>query len=144
MPTNYTIPEILIQIKHGAKNQEDLARGLQANNTVAFRELLRYAFDGQPWYRNELPKFSPDSSPEGLSPTSLWSEIRRFYIFKESYRLPNNRKDEILIQILESVSEKEIELIKSLLDGSFKYAYGIDRALVEKAYPDLFRLQVNS
>jgi len=141
MPANFTIPEILIDIKTKAKNPEDMIRGLQQNNTVAIKELLRYAFDGQTWYRKTLPNFTEDGSPDGLAPSSLWSETKRLYIFKEEYNLSSKRKDEILIQILESVSKKEIDMIRSMFDGSFKYSYGIDKEMVEKAYPNLFRPQ---
>jgi hypothetical protein len=142
MSANYTISEILLQIKTTAKNPNDIIRGLQQNNTVAFHEVLRYAFDGLPWYRKELPAFTSDSSPEGLAPTSLWAEIKRFYIFKTAYNLPVKRKDQILTQILESISKTEIELIRSMFDGSFKYTYGIDRETVEKAFPKLLGSQV--
>jgi len=141
MPANFTIPEILIDIKTKAKNPEDMIRGLQQNNTVAIKELLRYAFDGQTWYRKTLPNFTEDGSPDGLAPSSLWSETKRLYIFKEEYNLSSKRKDEILIQILESVSKKEIDMIRSMFDGSFKYSYGIDKEMIEKAYPNLFRPQ---
>lgn len=141
MPVNFTIPEILIDIKTKAKNPEDMIRGLHQNNTVAIKELLRYAFDGQTWYRKTLPNFTEDGSPDGLAPSSLWSETKRLYIFKEEYNLSSKRKDEILIQILESVSKKEIDMIRSMFDGSFKYSYGIDKEMVEKAYPNLFRPQ---
>ena len=141
MPVNFTIPEILIDIKTKAKNPEDMIRGLQQNNTVAIKELLRYAFDGQTWYRKTLPNFTEDGSPDGLAPSSLWSETKRLYIFKEEYNLSSKRKDEILIQILESISKKEIDMIRSMFDGSFKYSYGIDKEMVEKAYPNLFRPQ---
>lgn len=141
MPVNFTIPEILIDIKTKAKNPEDIVRGLLQNNTVAVRELLRYAFDGQPWYRNTLPNFTEDGSPDGLAPSSLWSDTKRLYIFKEEYNLSPKRKDEILIQILESISKKEVDMVRSMFDGSFKYSYGIDKEMVEKAYPNLFRPQ---
>jgi hypothetical protein len=144
MPVNFTIPEILIDIKTKAKNPEDMIRGLHQNNTVAIKELLRYAFDGQTWYRKTLPNFTEDGSPDGLAPSSLWSETKRLYIFKEEYNLSPKRKDEILIQILESISKKEIDMIRSMFDGSFKYSYGIDKEMVEKAYPNLFRPQTLS
>lgn len=144
MSANFTIPEILIDIKSKAKNPEDMIRGLQQNNTIAFKELLRYAFDGQPWYRKNLPNFTEDGSPEGLAPSSLWAEMRRMYIFKEEYNLSAKRKDEILIQILESISKKEIDMIRSMFDGSFKYSYGIDKEMIEKAFPNVFRQQTLS
>ena len=144
MPANYTISEILIQIKNNSKSKQDIVRNLQQNGTVSFCEALRYAFDGLPWYRKELPPFTSDSSPEGLAPTSLWSEIKRFYIFKDGYNLPTKRKDELLIQILESTSATEIDLIRSMFDGSFMYTYGIDKKDVEAAFPNLFGAKVVS
>lgn len=144
MPANFTISEILIQNKQNAKSRQDLVRGLQQNNTASFREILRYAFDGRPWYRNDLPSFTSDSSPEGLAPTSLWAEVKRLYLFKSDYNLPTKRKDEILIQILESTSKTENDLIRSLFDGSFTYTYGIDKKDVEMAFPNLFGSQVVS
>jgi hypothetical protein len=144
MPANYTIPEILFQIKTTAKNPQEIVRALQQNNTGAFREVLRYAFDDSPWYRKDLPAFTPDSSPEGLAPTSLWAEIKRFYIFKDGYNLPVKRKDELLIQILESTSTKENELVRSMFDGSFMYTYGIDRKTVEAAFPNLLGSKIVS
>ena len=138
MSANLTIAEILIDIKNKAKGPQDIIRGLQANNTVAMRELLKYAFDGTAWYRKNLPDFTEDGSPDGLAPSSLWSEVRRLYIFKEEYNLSAKRKDEILIQILESISKKETEMLKSMFEGSFKYSYGIDKEMIEKAFPNIY------
>ena len=139
MPANFTIPEILLQLKAGAEKPIDMVRGLQLNNTVAMREVIRYAFDDTPWYRNDLPPFTPDGSPEGLAFTSMYSEVKRFYIFKQAYNLPIRRKDEILIQILESVNPKEIELIKSLIEGTFAETYGVTRDIATQAFPNLFQ-----
>lgn len=143
MPANFTIPEILLQIKASATKPSDFARGLQMNNTVAMREIIRFAFDEIPWYRNDLPPFTSDGSPEGLAPTTIYSEAKRFYIFKRDYNLPVRRKDEILTQILESVNSKEIELVKSLLNGTFSETYGVTRDIAVQAFPNLFQKVVS-
>lgn len=143
MPANYTIPEILLQLKDGVSKPIDLVRGLQLNNTIAMRDVIRYAFDDIPWYRNDLPPYTLDGSPEGLAPTTMYSEIKRFYIFKQTYNLPIRRKDEILTQILESVNSKEVELIKSLFDGTFSDKYGITRDIATQAFPNLFQQAIS-
>ena len=138
MPANLTIPEILLQVKADFSKPAEIARGLQLNNTAAMRDVLRYAFDGNPWYRNDLPPHTVDGSPEGLAPTTIYSEVKRFYIFKQNYNLPIRRKDEILTQILESVNSKEVDLIKSLFDGTFSEVYGITKDIALQAFPNLF------
>jgi hypothetical protein len=138
MPATLLLPEILDSIKASAKNENDIVRGLQVNNTSAIRELLRYAFDRREWYRGETPPFSSDGSPDGLSPTSIYIEIKRFYIFKKEYKLPTKRKDEILIQILESISPKEAEMVESLLNGKFSDRYEISLEIALKAFPNLY------
>lgn len=138
MPATLLLPEIFEKIKTSAKNEADIIRGIQANNTSALRELLRYAFDRREWYREELPPFSSDGSPDGLAPTSIYSEVKRFYIFKSQYSLPTKRRDEILIQILESISPKEVEMIESLFKGTFAEKYGITEIIALKAFPNLF------
>lgn len=139
MPITLTIPEILLQIKADSKNANDIIRGLQINGGMGMRELMRYIFDGAPWYRNDLPPFTSDGSPEGLAPTTIYNEVRRFYIFKKDYNLPVKRKDEILTQILESVNAKEAELMKTVINGSFSETYGITRDIASKAFPDIIR-----
>ena len=139
MPANLTIHEILTQIKENSNNPSDFVVGLRVNDVVAMRDIIRYAFDDIPWYRNDLPPFTSDGSPEGLAPTNMYSETKRFYIFKQAYNLPTRRKDEILTQILESVNSTEVELIRSLFGGTFTETYGITRDIAAQAFPNIFQ-----
>ena len=133
-----TIPEILENIKKDANGPDDFVRGLRMNNTAGMRAVIILAFDESPLYRNDLPPFTSDGSPEGLAPTSIYSEIKRFYLFRKDYNLNTKRKDEILTQILESVNSMEATLIRSLFEGTFAETYGISRDIATRAFPDLF------
>ena len=134
-----TIPEILENIKKTANDSNDIIRGLRQNNTAGMRDVIRYAFEDSPWYRNDLPPFTPDGSPEGLAPTSIYAEVRRFYLFKRDYNMNTRRKDEILTQILESVNSMEVSLIRSLFEGNFSEKYGITRDIAAQAFPNIFQ-----
>lgn len=138
MPTTLTIPEVLDKISRSS-NREEVIHGLRANSSLALKQLLRYAyFDSSKWYRNDLPAFTPDPSPEGLSVSTLFGEVKRLYVFKESYNLPRERKDILLIQILESVHPDEARMIGDLLSGKFASNYlKIDRNTVQEAFPDI-------
>lgn len=138
MPITLTIPEVLKKISKEAKTREDTIRLLRENSSMALKQVLRYAFfDNSKWYRNDLPPYTPDQAPEGLTPASLFNEVRRFYIFKESYNLPKERKDILLIQVLEGIHPDEAKLIKELISGTFGYGYGLNRQIVQEAFPDI-------
>ena len=138
MPITLTIPEVLKKISKEAKTREDTIRLLRENSSMALKQVLRYAFfDNSKWYRNDLPPYTPDQAPEGLTPASLFNEVRRFYIFKESYNLPKERKDILLIQVLEGIHPDEAKLIKELVSGTFGYGYGLNKQIVQEAFPDI-------
>jgi len=133
-----TIPEILKRIVREAKSKEDIVRMLRENSSHTLKQVLYYAFlDKSKWYRKDLPPYTPEASPEGLTMTSLFQESKRLYIFKEIYKLDTQRKDQLLIQILESVHPSEAAVIKELFDGTFGRAYSLDKKIVLEAFPDL-------
>ena len=138
MPTTLTIPEVLTKVSR-ASNREEVVRMLREHSSLALKQLLRYAyFDSSKWYRNDLPPFTEDPSPEGLSISTLFSEVKRLYVFKESYNLPKERKDILLIQILESVGADEAKLLGDLLSGRLAGNYlKIDKSAIEEAFPDI-------
>ena len=138
MPMTMTIPEILSKIIQTASSKEDVVRMLRENQSHALKQILHYGFiDKGKWYRKDLPTYTPDSSPDGLTMTSLFQESKRLYIFKEIYKLDTQRKDALLIQILESVHPSEAKVIKELFDGTFGKAYSLDKKTVLEAFPDL-------
>lgn len=138
MPTTLTIPEVLKKISQTTKNREDTVRLLRENGSHALKQLLHYAFfDNARWYRTDLPPYTPDQAPEGLTVSSLFQETKRLYIFKESYNLPKERKDILLIQILEAIHPDEAQMIKELISGTFVYGYGLSKQTVQEAFPDI-------
>lgn len=145
MPTTLTIPEVLKKISKTARTREDTIRMLRENGSHTLKQLLYYAFfDNAKWYRGDLPAYTPDQAPEGLTMSSLFQESKRLYIFKESYNLPKERKDILMIQILESVHPDEAKLIQELFGGSFAYGYGLSKQVVQEAFPDIANLVVAS
>lgn len=145
MPITLTIPEVLRKISKESKNREDTVRLLRENSSMALKQILRYAFfDTTKWYRTNLPPYTPDQAPEGLTPASLFNEVRRLYVFKESYNLPKERKDVLLIQMLEGIHPDEALLVKELLGGTFAYGYGLNKQIVQEAFPDIAATVISS
>lgn len=138
MPTTLTIPEVLTKVSR-ASNREEAVRMLREHSSLSLKQFLRYAyFDSSKWYRSDLPPFTEDPAPEGMSVSTLFSEVKRLYVFKESYNLPKERKDILLIQILESVGVDEANILGDLLSGRIASNYlKINKSVIEEAFPDI-------
>lgn len=137
MPATLTIPEILKKISQ-ADTREEKIKMLREHSSLGLKQILHYAlFDNSKWYREDLPPFTVDEAPEGLSIANLFNEVRRLYIFKESYNLPKERKDVLLIQMLEALNQDETILLKELFGKTFTKRYAINKKLVQDAFPDM-------
>lgn len=109
------IPEILEEVI-AAKTKEDVKNILTSNRSPALLEMFKYVYyPGVQFDITELPKYSPDPGDYGLSPNSLFSEMRRMYIFTEGYNLDPKRRKEQLALLCESVHPSEALLVGKIL-----------------------------
>jgi hypothetical protein len=122
--TTKIIPEILEEISK-CTIEEQIKTILLKNNSPALRMMFTYVFrpsDAKDdFFVKDLPVYKPDPGPIGVNPNSLFVEMRRLYIFLNSKVLPNKKKMELLIAILESVHPSEAELLGKI----FKHDLGI-------------------
>jgi hypothetical protein len=102
------------------------------NNMKTFKDFLE-------WYNNldVLPFI------EAVEKMKDFYKLKRLYIFKESYNLPKERKDILMIQMLEAIHPDEALMLKELFSGTF-YGYGINKQLVIDAFPDIASTVVSS
>lgn len=133
--------EILDEVAK-ATNDQDRKAILFYNNNYALRCVLRAAFHPKIQFTIEkVPYYKPSLAPVGLSDTTLHTEINRIYIFEAnnprvSPNLTQERKEKILIQILESLEAKEAVVLMNTLLKDLKVP-GLTRELVESVFPDL-------
>lgn len=96
---------------------------------------LEYAFDpNKKWILPEgNPPFKPAAEPMGMTPTNLYGEVRRFYVFNREDLTPLKRES-LFISLLEGVHPDEAEILIAVKDQKFHRLYKkITRKLVEKA-----------
>lgn len=133
--------EILNEVAK-ATNDQDRKAILFYNNNYALRCVLRAAFHPKIQFTIEkMPYYKPSLAPVGLSDTTLHTEINRIYIFEAnnprvSPNLTQERKEKILVQILESLEAKEAVVLMNTLLKDLKVP-GLTRELVESVFPDL-------
>lgn len=135
------IYEILEEVEQ-RKTKEDKLAVLRYNTNWALRSVLKGVFDPNVQFTvKEIPAYKPSDDPPGLSQTSLHQELGRMYIFevnnpKTSPTLTEQRKKEILIQMLESLEAKEAKVLEGVLTKKLKVK-GLTYDLVKEAFPDL-------
>lgn len=74
-----------------------------------------------------------------ISETNLFRETRRLYVFIEGgcNALRPEKRVQLWIELLESLHQDEAELLDSLKDKKLELKYGINRSIVEAAFPSL-------
>ena len=137
------IHEIFEQAASLKTKKEKIAYLQEMGQYPAFKDILRINFDydvvcllpdGETPYRK-------DDAPEGMAYQSLHREYRRFtYFFKggEGMNLAPLKRESMWIDLLESLSEGEADLLAKAKDRRLKYK-GITRKLVEEAFPTLLK-----
>lgn len=139
-----SFPELFAKIDKAKTAPEKIAL-LRNNDGVVIRQLLWLAFDsGAKWL---LPEGSPPFKkeldiPAGMSPSNLFLETKRMYIWVESnktpFDLPQARREHLFIQFLEGIHWTEADLILAIKDKKFNEVYKtITDDLVREAFPGL-------
>lgn len=145
MGSTLLIPEVFA-LFNKADSKKKKIKVLQENNSKTLRDIIRATFDAKikflvPKVDNlaEIPGFTPDPGALGSSPSSLFQESRKFYYFCEGGdpNLKQPRREELYIQILESIHPTEAEIIINMVNGNLKVP-GLTQKLALDAFPGLF------
>lgn len=125
-----------------AETIDDKINVLRSNESYALRNVLQGTFDRNIKFSiKTIPNYKISDAPPGLGYTSIHVELGRIYIFEEnnpkvSPNLSLERKNQILIQILESLEAREAEVFANMLLKK-QNVKGLTYAIVKQAFPDL-------
>lgn len=94
------------------------------------------------WKIKQLPENYrvPNDILPGITYDSLNAQLRRLYIFLEgnetAEKIGDKRRNELLIQMLESIEPREAEIILGIFQKDLGVK-GLDYKFVKEAFPDL-------
>ena len=114
---------------------------LQEYRNDALVSLLIWNFDDTCF--SALPEgsvpYKPNDAPAGTEHTSLRQEVRHFYNFIQGGNpsLSKTRRENIFIQILETLHPDEAQLLVTVKDKCLEDFYNITQEVVSEAYPDI-------
>ena len=126
-----------------AKTKKDRMDVIQRNLSTTLVNVLELTFHPQiKWKVKELPESYrvPTDILPGITYDSLNSQLRRLYMFREGNQtaetLTQKRREELLIQLLESIEPREAEVILGIFQKDLGVK-GLDYKFVKEAFPNL-------
>ncbi len=138
---NLNIYEILQMVERAVTVSEKKAV-LQKYDTPLLRNVLQGAFHPQINYviKGDVPWRKSDAPP-GMSYGNMTDAMSKIYIFVEGSKrvnpnLSHSRKEQILMQILESLESREAEVYMNMMHKKLDVK-GLTYKLVRETFPDL-------
>jgi len=93
-------------------------------NDAALKIIFEYAFDPSKKFilPDGDPPFKPSAEPLGMSPTNLFNELRRLYIFCRE-DLTSIKRESLFISLLEGVHPDEAKMLLAVKDQKLTKMY---------------------
>jgi hypothetical protein len=133
-----SVAEILEEIAALKKKEDKIAKLRENVSNMVMLKILQWTYDQRiKWLlpEGEVP-YNPTKylDQEG----NLYNEARRLYLFVEggNPNLKQIRREFLFIQLLETLSPKEAQLMASVKDKKLPFK-GISEKLVQEAFPGL-------
>lgn len=141
------LPHEIFHLVERARSRVKKVKLLQEEATFAVKSILQGAF------RNDIifdlpegaPPFKADEYPAGKQPSPLNTVIKNAKALTTLRTdIPSVRKERIFTRMLETVFVEDAAILVAMKDKNLTEKYPtIDRDLVERALPDLFKGEKN-
>lgn len=124
------------------KTKQERIDVLRRNDNYALRNVLQGAFDSNIKFTiKKVPDYKKVDVPPGLSYSHMTEALSKVYLFVEGNErrpvgLSEKRETELLIQILESLEEKEAEVFANMIKKDLKVSY-LTTNIINEAFPGL-------
>lgn len=126
-----------------AKTKEARMAVIEKNLSATLVKVLELTYHPQiNWTVKELPENYrvPTDMLPGITHDSLNAQLRRMYLFRDgdptAANLTEKRRNELLIQILESIEPREAEVVLGILQKDLGVK-GLNYKFVKEAFPNL-------
>lgn len=120
---------------------KDASKAANYREDFAFKTILKCAFDTE--YKFMLPAgdppYKPAPQPMGMTSANLRNEMRRMYIFTKFSDVKTKlRREQLYVQLLESIHPSEAKLLNAVKDQKLDALYPkVTAEFVKKNFPDV-------
>jgi hypothetical protein len=122
------ITEILHEVNYDTTKLE------KYKDNFALKTVFQYAFQPELKFRlpSGVPPYKKEAAPQGMTISNFYQQVRKFYIFTRTDLKPQ-RQEELFIQLLEGLHEKECVLCVAIKDQNLTDLYpNLTREILEK------------
>jgi hypothetical protein len=134
------LPEIFDKVQKAETNQQRIEI-LKQNNSPVLIDLLKMNFHPDITMKlpEGVPPFKRPGIPMGMADSNLYKEMRRMYTWiTPPQNLHKIKSETLFIQLLESINEKEADLLCAVKDKNMTSLYSsITYDLVNETFPGL-------
>jgi hypothetical protein len=115
---------------------------LRRNSSYSLKSYLAGLFSPKVKFCfNECPSYKTPDCPNGFGYTTISNAIQRVYLFEEGNprvdpNLTNERKKELVIQVLESLDPGEAKLFEEMINKKTSIK-GLTSSVVKEAFGDM-------
>lgn len=126
-----------------SKTAKDRVLVLQFNQSYALKSVLKGMFDPNVQFVfDDVPPYKSSAAPPGLGYNNLHQEMKKVYLFvkddpRASPNLTMRRREQLLIQLLESLESKEAEVFANMIRKKKNAVKGLTYGIVKEAFPDI-------
>jgi hypothetical protein len=141
MSSNKNIYEVFDEFKK-AKTKEERLSILRNNDSWALKNVIMGALHPDvKFVIKKIPNFKAEIAPAGLAYNHMTDALSKVYLFMEnnpkvSPNLTLERKEQLLIQILESLEKHEAEVFANMIKKDLKVPH-LTAKLANEAFPGL-------
>ena len=127
-----------------SKTKKDKIEVLRKNNNFALQTVLQAVFTPSVEFMvDKVPYYKPEQVPPGMGYSTIMQELDRLYLLVKDHpkcppTLSQERREQILIQMLESLEAKEAVVFMNMILKNLKIK-GLDDKIVEEAFPGLIK-----
>jgi hypothetical protein len=126
-----------------ATNKKERMLVIEKNLSKTLVQVFELAYHPQiEWLMHEMPdnyKIPTDTLP-GISTAQLSNQLRKMYMFRKgdqmAEKLTPQKRNELLLQILESLEPREAEVIIGIFQKDLGVR-GLDYKFIKEAFPEL-------
>ena len=136
------IYEILDEFEEASSKKEKMAV-IERNLSKTLVQVLELTYHPQyEWLIKEMPEnyMIPNDVLPGISLAQLSTEIRKLYMFRKgdamAEKLTPQKRNELLIQLLESLEPREAEVIIGIFQKDLGVK-GLNYKFIKEAFPNL-------